>query len=460
MGQRVSPHRTYATTLVRAWLQAGRRPGRTTSAAGGVALAGRAGRSLLLVMALILAATLGTPPDLARGAPDHQPAPGTFLDTFTGRPPAPTPWRGSGWDVTVHSRNREAWDTLEPMAAHHGPDCAAPPAVHPTSAYDDAVYQCNDHVMTSINASGYGVIYLTPNQQLDFKDGEAVLRFDLSTLRTSMRDWVDIWVTPYNEHLQLPLESWLPDLTGEPRRAVHIRLDTFNNESVFKGTIYRDTVEESVQSQSLTGYEKVLTPSAVRRDPFELRISRTSIKFGMPDYNLWWIDSPIADLGWDRAIVQFGHHSYTPTKDCGRVPCAANTWHWDSVSIAPAVPFTIVPGDARWLNDERGNAVQFAAPAPPESHLRFVAIGTAMEVSFDGGASWQQAQPQPIRQGRDVLNTFVSYWTPMPTGATSVVVRGGNWLVGAWQARDFAIWSLTPPAATNAAAPASDAPEE
>jgi len=446
----------------------GLQDGRRNERAGWVRAAVRSGpgrgRPLLLLAAvLMLAATFSTTPGLARGAPEQQPTPGDFLDAFTGRPAVPTPWRGAGWDVTVHSRNREAWESLEPMAAHHGPDCGAPPAVHPITTYDDAVFHCNDHIMTSINASGYGVIYLTPNQQVDFRDGEAVVRFNLSTLRTSQRDWVDLWLTPYDDHLQLPLENWLPDLTGEPRRAVHIRMDTTNGQSVFRATVYRETAGESLPKRSIIGYEQVVTPSAVRRDPFELRISRTSLKFGMPDHGLWWVDTPFADLGWDRAIVQFGHHSYTPTKDCGPGPCAPNTWHWDNVSIAPAVPFTIVPGDVRWLSDERGNALTFAEPAPPDSHLRFVAIGTAMEVSFDGGASWQKAQPRPIRPGRDVLNTFVAYWTPMPAGATSAMVRGGNWLAGEWQARDASIWSLTQPAETGtepapgpAAGPAAD----
>ena len=60
---------------------------------------------------------------------------------------------------------------------------------------------------------------------VDFSGGEAVVRFDLSTLRTSPRDWVDIWLTPYEDHLQLPLDNWLPDLTGEPSRSVHLRMD-------------------------------------------------------------------------------------------------------------------------------------------------------------------------------------------------------------------------------------------
>ena len=163
----------------------------------------------------------------------------------------------------------------------------------------------------------------------------------------------------------------------------------------------------------------------------------------MPAYNHWWIDTRTADLGWSQGIVQLGHHSYSPFKCDGR--CQPNTWHWDNVGIEPAVPFTIVPGDRRWASEEQGTTVEFAAPAPPESHLRFAAIGTGLEVSFDGGATWQVAEARPIREGKDATNTFLSYWTPMPAGATSATLRGRDWLAGSWRARDFSIWSLTPP---------------
>ncbi len=403
----------------------------------------RLSRPLLLVVAAVTIAVLSSPPELARSAPGRVGQPGAFLDTFTGRPPAPTPWHGAGWDVAVHSRDQGTWQELEPIAAHHGPDCSAAPATHATNSYEDAVFHCTDHVMTSITASGYGVVYLTPNQLVDFSGGEAVVRFDLSTLRTSSRDWVDLWLTPYEEHLQLPLEAWLPDLTGEPRRTVHLKMDLNDDLSVFKGFVFRDRTVEELKSNEWGGYEKVVTPSAVRRDTVELRISRTSVKLGMPAYNHWWIDTRMADLGWSQGIVQLGHHSYSPFKCDGR--CQPNTWHWDNVGIEPAVPFTIVPADRRWASEEDGATVSFAAPAPPESHLRFVAIGTGLEVSFDGGASWQAAQARPIREGKDATNTFLSYWTPMPEGATSATLRGGDWLAGSWRARDFSIWSLTPP---------------
>jgi len=74
-----------------------------------------------------------------------------------------------------------------------------------------------------------------------------------------------------------------------------------------------------------------------------------------------------------------------------------------------------------------------------------VAAGSGLEVSYDGGGSWQRAMPRPIRDGHDPNNTVLSYWTPMPAGASSAMLRGGDWFGGQWQARDFSIWSLEPP---------------
>jgi hypothetical protein len=397
---------------------------------------------LALTVLLVALAFSAWPSRLAQSAPSQQR--GAFLATFDGTPSSPAPWHGAGWDISIHSRDRETWKDLEPMPASHGGDCSAPPNAHMMNQYDDAVYHCNNHIMTAINASGYGLIYLTPNQQVDLSGGEAVVKFDLSTLRTSTRDWVDIWLTPYEDHLQLPLDTGLPDLNGEPRQGVHIKLGNSTGGSNFTARVFHDAQVEELQGKWFTGYEELLVPSAVRRDPFELRISRTSLKFGMPTYNHWWIDSKIADLGWDRAIVQFGHHSYTPAKECQQSSCGPNTWHWDNIGIEPAVPFTIIPAEQRWLNEERGTTVTFQAPAPEGSNLRFVAIGNDVSVSYNGGASWQAARPRPIR-GKLNDGAFQSYWIPMPAGVNSVMLRAEGWWGGAWNARDFSIWSLEVP---------------
>src|SRR5439155_24746196 len=138
------------------------------------------------------------------------------------------------------------------------------------SDYEDAIFQCKDHLMTAIKAGGYGVIYLTPDQMLDFSQSEAVLKFDVSTLRTSLRDWFDIWVTPYEDNLELPLDDWLHvDLNGTPRNAVHVKMDQFNSQTIFRPSVIRDFQTQDVKGTNWwTGYESFLNPSATRRDTF------------------------------------------------------------------------------------------------------------------------------------------------------------------------------------------------
>jgi hypothetical protein len=47
---------------------------------------------------------------------------GGWGTSFDGTPSSPLAWNPPDWDVQVHSRDRDTWKELEPMAAHHGPD--------------------------------------------------------------------------------------------------------------------------------------------------------------------------------------------------------------------------------------------------------------------------------------------------------------------------------------------------
>jgi hypothetical protein len=359
---------------------------------------------------------------------------GVFTETFDGAPPAPLPWDPSNWDVLVHSRDESTWEELEPMHALHGTDCAGPPASHETSSYDGAVFQCKDHVMTAIQAGGYGLVYLTPAQLVDFSAGEAVVAWDMSTARTSFRDWVDVWVTPFEDNHALPFTSTNPDLQGPPKRAVHIEMDLTSN--TFNGSVYSDfeEIELDVDGPS---YETVFDPDAARRDRFELRISSDRIRFGMPTYDIWWIDQEIDDLGWTSGVVQLGHHSYNPTKDCD--DCSANTWHWDNVTISPARPFAMLEGDVEWTEDL--GQVELGGIVPEGSFLRFAGIGDLIEVSFDGGTTWAEATRQEHSEDEIKEEQFQSYWMPAPAGATSVLLRGENWWGGSWGVRNVAVWT-------------------
>lgn len=365
---------------------------------------------------------------------------GAFVETFDGDPSAPLPWNPDNWDVTVHSRDRTTWYTLETMDAQHGPNCEPPMATHQISAYEDAVYQCRDHMMTAIKAGGYGLIYLTPDHKVDFTNGTATIKFDLSTFRTSTRDWIDVIISPEEDHLQLALDSWLPDLSGLPKRGIRIKMI---NQGSFTVEVINNHSPSKVGQYDWVGYETFLTPSATTRSTFEIQISKTHIKFGMPEHNMWWADKDIPELDWSVGVVQFGHHSYTPTKDfpqnCPNSTCTANTWHWDNISISPAVPFTMIKSDRRYTSASDGGVVNFDSPAPSNANLRFSGIGGNMEVSFDNGATWQAARIQA--QTRHSAESFWSYFTPIPEGTQSVRFRASNWWGGHWMVKDISIWS-------------------
>lgn len=410
---------------------------------------------------------------------DKSQAVGAFLDTFNGNPSTPQPFindpSSAIWDVAVQSRDSGTWETLEEMDAHHGPDCGSPLDAsgnlvthHQTGSYEQSVFKCKDHVMTSLNAGGYGVIYLTPNQIVDFTDGEAVIKVDVTTLRTSGRDWWDIWITPYDENLQLPFNMGDVDLNGVPKNAVQIVQNNANGSgSGFAPAIYKnfqatdDFKAFSGDFNWWTGYETFMKTSPKQRTTFELRISKNHLKFGIPAGQLdeagqpinggqafWWVDKDITPLDWTQGIIQFGHHSYNPQKDCTPDPskksCYPNTWHWDTVSISNSTPFTIIKADKRMISNNNGT-LTFNSPAPADSFMRFSAIGT-VEYSLNDGASWTKANKQPSSTIND--NTYhyehlTSYFVPIPEGSKQVQFRFSqdNWYTGPYQAKDFAIWS-------------------
>jgi hypothetical protein len=355
-----------------------------------------------------------------------------YVAPFDGNPAKPLPESPLGWDVTFVG-------DPQPMEAQHGADCAAPPATHHVSTLEDMVFECKGHIMTAINA-GYGAIYLTPNQMLDFSQGDAVMKWDMSTLRTSARDWVDIVIMPYDENMQLSFENNDQHL---PKDAVHIELVGPN---VFVPSIWRNGQKEVVPSDTYHTWDMILgnaglKTDAARRDTFELDLSRTHMKFGMPGYNFWWVDTDIAPLDWNQGVVQLNHRTYNPNKACNfDGTCGPNTWHWDNISLSPADPFTIQRADRRMVDATTTNQINFPTPAPANSTLRFVGIGVPIQYSVDGGATWLNAQTQGDSVGKNHPEIPDNFWTPIPTGTQNVQFRGqGHGSVG-WEVSDISYW--------------------
>lgn len=413
-------------------------------------------RLAVLTAALTLVVAVGqvAPPAhdhaglVALAAPAEQVA-GGFLATFDGSPSAPQPFNPPDWDIQVFNNDLGSErDSVEPHMAQHGPDCSPPMAMHLVDTAADDVFLCKEHLMTSIR-SGYGAVYLTPNQMVDFENGPAVISYDLSTFRTSTRDWVDVWVTPFAENMALPLSLQYPALNGPPRSAVHVFLSLGPGGSVYDAEVYRDFEGTALGQDNPTGYEHFLTPDAARRDRVQITLSRTHLRVSMPQYGFTWIDREIPDVGFGRGIVQFGHHGYGQDKGCNTPAPCDNTWHWDNIAISPSVPFTILRADRRWADAQHPD-IRFPAPAPDRAFLRFGAVDTTLDVSFDNGATWQPARPQDQRV--PPFPVWQSFWHPVPAGTTSVRFRGTDPGPVGWVARDLSLFAAqdtpTPPSVT------------
>ncbi len=381
-------------------------------------------------------------PDLSdpRGDTTRSALPGDSAQwTFGGSPPSPLPFAEPGWDVQVHSRDAGTWDAPEPLQAHHGMDCGAFPGSHAITHWEHVVFRCRDHLMTSLRTDGYGAIILTPDRALQMDQGDATIRFDLSTLRTSGRDWVTIWLVPWAEDFPVPAGEFAPDLNGPPRNAIAVEMTQNGN---FCATVYRNFQSTGLPCEGdWIPLSSRLTPSATQRTTFEIGVHNGRLRVGMPALDVWTVDAPLPpEARYAAAAVRFSHYSYTPGKCDGCSP--GMTWHWDNIHLAPGKPFIIVRGDRRAVRALEPTAVNFAAPAPAGAVLRFTTIGRLADVSFDNGATWKAAPSPTISRSNDPVRPVVM---AVPAGTTRVLVRPGETITwwpnrDQWIAQDFAIW--------------------
>lgn len=409
-----------------------------------------------------------------------------FLEAFDeGTPAAPLPYSNpQSWDIYVQGFDSTlAAQGIPSMRAQHGPGCE-PPGFPYTSVNShllrtqaDTVFVCNNHVMTAPGLAGYAAIYLTPPAVMDFSAGESVLRWDMSTLRTSARDWVDLVITPPGERSSLAFNNNDQHI---PPDNIHIQLVGGGN--VFfvyqraGGPLQYDGGAADVQlpGDTSTSWDDVfrgagLEQSPSRRDAFEVRLSRTHISLCMPGYHrpgqtsgaFCWVNAPLRvpldpQVWHDQAIVEFGHRVYNAEKACiddasghnayGDEHCPPDTWHWDNVSIQPHVAFDLITSDPPGLelHTASPSRVHFRAPAPAGAMLSFAQFSHTpdLRVSYDGGSTWVAPRIQPSfapNNGASEENGEAVF-TPIPAGTQDVMVRGSNGFWGGFGAENFAIY--------------------
>lgn len=428
--------------------------------------------AFLLVLTALLPLYQEAPPAQAQGAVI------TYLETFglpvVGVAPITT------LPPSVHRTlyGNEAGATLiRPMNAQHGPECQGPEITHLVDANVGTFYICsgNAHGMTGINCPGTCAIYLTPDHLIDISAGTAIFRFDMSSLRFSARDWIDIWIGPPNTHLQAFGQDGI-----EPRDGIVISMENQNpghastaainphpGNTRFVGRgVFNNHVRTGITETDAPGYETFLRypgdsaacryeggrlpldaqgychSSAVQRETFEVQLSKTHLRVGMPTHNVWWIDTAIS-LDWNAGMIELNHRSYNPGKDegpwCQPIGgCRATTWHYDNFYISPAIPFTFIDAQQEQALGGRTTTITFPQAAPADAELRFISTGPrTWEFSTDLGATFRRAEYRELTRYLDPTSWHWNAVTGIPAGTREIRVRNPSGI-----ARDFGILSF------------------
>lgn len=409
----------------------------------------------LRIAALVVAAALSVPLLAGNWPGRHVSATSTFTFNWTGTPDAPQPWVPglvNDWDLVSNIDGPTDQNGL--MNAGHGPACEAPPATHQIRSLGDAAFICKSHLMTAIDGgetayATYGSVYFTPAQLLDWSQGPASLSWKVSTERLSSRDFWTVNLTPFDQNMVLPLASEFPAYQGQPLTGVELRMDnTSNCGSAQFGSVLRVFVISGRSNDEVTQYapcvESTVPPSFATRTQFQVDISQGHLRVSMPGTTTVWFDGPV-NLPFTQAVVQFSHHSYHPEK--GENPDGStglpNTYHWSDVSMSSATPFAMLrPVQPLSLHDGTNPQLFLPQAAPANAFLRFAAMG-GLQVSFDGGKSFQAPRSQGPTSAAD---HFASFWTPIPQGASQVLFKGQpNSLGQPWWVQDVSVWANSAP---------------
>jgi hypothetical protein len=421
-----------------------------------------------------------------------------FIETFDSAPATPADYTNPhNWDFMVFGVNER-----QPNLAQHGPNCEAPgfpytsTNSHRVANAGNAVFICNNHLMTSPGITGYGAVYMTPPAVADFSAGPATISWDQSTLRTSSRDWVYITLTPFMEHHEMPYLNVDQHIPAHNIRILLGGANTFILSEQVNGQDVRIPQQDDYHTWQDVFHAQTppLEESPTRRDTFQVTLDQNRISFCMPHYQgfngdptFCWarnvqLPQALSPSVWsNQASVQITHVVYNAEKACedgalangfdnntvldqfsivhnayGDANCPPNTWHWDNVSINPAVGYSVIQSSPQDFHTNTGSptTVQFAQPAPAGAYLSFVSWGDTpqLAVSFNNGANWNAPRFQAstsLAHPEVGENVFM----PIPAGQRSIVVRGANGYWGTFEAQAFKI--VSPPSGSPSVAPPS-----
>lgn len=432
---------------------------------------------------------------------------------------------GGDYTVTVHFRDSWGWQNPPDSPAEHGPNCEPPghdgSVRHTAATYEDMVYRCGlgsptEHVMLT-GFGAYQNTSIVPGGEelgvLDISAGPAEIYWELNTTALNPdRGFFVLTLQEYYGHLQNSLDPNLGvDHQGFSRQ--QIKFDTrFGPEisSFTHGIGWVITQVEDFQEIGLgpptvqaDAYSPA-APSSMTRVLYRATVSQTSVKMEaigdvvggvLVPYEVTATDENgvettteqpylLADyqlsvpLDYTLLVPALEGHCYAcadsgkgAQPDPGFVPGVVPTWHVGGISMPGARPLNVAHADRRAITRSEamgGQLVHFDEVCPADCYLRASVRGT-MELSYDGGTTWETPTPQPStfnQQGSltgGVLSHHYSYFWQVPDGTQDITIRRLADGSGKWEAHDLFLWWMgtgagTPTPTATATATATSTP--
>ncbi len=287
-----------------------------------------------------------------------------FEETFNFDPSSPSQAllpRTFDYVITHRSHPSEHFTkTFGPYPADHGDDCAGPnpdlglaPQHEVISSHlsngnnpDSSFFICKNHMMSSLgDVSGYSVSAFWPKQDFDFSNG-GVLEFDVNINDRHRRSWFEIMITPREElkvgaaRVDLPIDETYPKdhivlvwgfIEADSSRFIQVGKDQLAPEG-----LYVEAKDYRTWRNDIAPNDPALTDRRIRRT---MRISLENkqiiweVEKEDGSFDPFIVDVP-EGLPFDKGLVVFKTHAYTPVKDGNT---NTYTFHWDNIRFSGPV---------------------------------------------------------------------------------------------------------------------------
>ena len=181
----------------------------------------------------------------------------------------------------------------------------------------------NEHIMSRIEDGQFGMAVMRLHQPFDFANREGHFRFD-TDLKTSARRYVRFILSP----------ELTKAVVDDRQQQIRVPQDEFALWFVngrVNATVTRNgaVVSELVSAGTYFGVDNV-------RDKIDIYLTRTHVRVTINGVE--YLNSNIADVGFDRAYPYLAQVSYNP---CKTYECANNLqlFHWDNIAFdGPVLP--------------------------------------------------------------------------------------------------------------------------